>query len=269
MISSICHFCLLSVNNIDLSSNISIMSNYGFYIVYSDNEFIFFRRNIFDFDEDIILYVYGCIVLWGCTDYINIANVLGFNYVMYHESLEYYIYDGNFKFDAGKIYFSRNYDITLQKVAVSYPLSYSSKIWFFEDKMSIISNTALLFAEKVRNYDLYSILIKDIFIEIGQLFIYRYSMYLVVNIIKAPTFIWNQDNTIEKTYIISNREFDINGRVDILESKFDAIKDFLLVLVDEKNYSKTELYEKLITIFIAFEIIIGIVSIILHLYKFM
>ncbi|KAI8819342.1 uncharacterized protein EV422DRAFT_108817 [Fimicolochytrium jonesii] len=96
--------------------------------------------------------------------------------------------------------------------------------------------------------------------KIGQLFIMRINVNLVSNVLDVPEIFWSEP-ALEPLYMAIRGYLEITQRVDLLNQRVSVISDLLDMLKEHQTSSHGEQLEWIVIILIAFEIVIGIVTI--------
>ncbi|KAI8593263.1 hypothetical protein BDZ88DRAFT_474291 [Geranomyces variabilis] len=96
--------------------------------------------------------------------------------------------------------------------------------------------------------------------KIGQLFIMRINVNLVSNVLDVPEIFWSEP-ALEPLYNAIRGYLEITQRVDLLNQRVSVISDLLDMLKEHQTSSHGEQLEWIVIILIAFEIVIGIVTI--------
>ncbi|CAI2165369.1 13409_t:CDS:10 [Funneliformis geosporum] len=96
--------------------------------------------------------------------------------------------------------------------------------------------------------------------KIGQLFIMRINVNLVSNILDSPEIFWSEPS-YEPLYTAIRGYLEISQRVELLNQRVAVISDLLDMLKEHLTSSHGEQLEWIVIVLIAFEIIIGVITI--------
>ena len=103
--------------------------------------------------------------------------------------------------------------------------------------------------------------------KIGQLFIMRINVNLVSNVLDTPEIFWSEP-ALEPIYTAIRGYLEINQRVEVLNQRTSVLSDLLDMLKDHQNSRHGEQLEWIVIILIAFEIVIGIITILFDWYGY-
>ncbi|TPX67419.1 hypothetical protein SpCBS45565_g03807 [Spizellomyces sp. 'palustris'] len=216
-----------------------------------------------------LFFAYGVVVMWGLSEaeeQIVLKELEPFE----EEKLgEDDIEIEEFVFHYNAYYQPRIYNdiITLKnpanymiKLTISHAIAQSVKLALFEglieETIESTKHVPQILAEtgKIRMSR------KSVNKKIGQLFIMRINVNLVSNVLDIPEIFWSEP-ALEPLYMAIRGYLEISQRVDLLNQRVSVISDLLDMLKEHQTSSHGEQLEWIVIILIAFEIIIGIVTI--------
>ena len=218
---------------------------------------------------EILFFDYGVVVMWGLSEAEELAML---------DDLERFEIDRlepdateteQFYFHYNPHFQPRIYNdvITLKnpanfmlKVTISHAIAQSVKLTLFEglieETIDSTKHVPQIMAEEGKIH----MSRKAINQKIGQLFIMRINVNLVSNVLDTPEIFWSEP-ALEPLYRAIRGYLEISQRVDLLNQRVSVISDLLDMLKEHLNSSHGEQLEWIVIILIAFEIIIGIVTI--------
>lgn len=162
-----------------------------------------------------------------------------------------------FKISRDIIYLTEETDLI--KMAVSYPLAQSTKLYRFEESISDIIKRNEFIPYELSLKGKITLSKSEISKERGRIFLERTEIYLNLGFLDTPEFFW-EFSDLEKIYEAVSNYLDIKPRVEILNKKMEIIQDLLTMLSNEQNHLHSAFLETVIIILIAIEIIISIVK---------
>lgn len=155
--------------------------------------------------------------------------------------------------------FILNDDSNLVKLAISYPLSQSTELYYFEEAViTIINRNEFLVNELVKRGRI-KLPQKQLSMERGKIFREISEIYLSYGFLDVPEFFWEYPE-LEPVYQSTANYLDIKPRIEVLNKKLAVIQDLLNMISDEQKHNHSAFLETVIIILIAIEIIINIIK---------
>jgi hypothetical protein len=191
--------------------------------------------------QDIFYFDYGCVVFWGLStaeEQAALAELGPFTVdpvskgelESSYDTLEY-VFDRKanpqrpIRFDRMKL---RSL-ATAEKLALSYPMAQSSKLFVFESKVfDSVEMTRYLPKELAKKGRIDSSK-KALTQLIGELFVEQTEVNLFSSILDTPDFLWENDE-YQNTYQYTRAYLEVDNRVSLLNSRLAVIRDLLDVL---------------------------------------
>nr|KAJ3420811.1 hypothetical protein HK105_005220 [Polyrhizophydium stewartii] len=218
---------------------------------------------------EIMYFDYGVVVMWGLTEaeeHVILDDLEKFEEEhLASDSVE----TEQFYFHYNTFYQPRIYNdiITLRnpanymlKLTISHAIAQSVKLTLFEglieETIESTRHVPQIMAEEGKIH-MSRIAINQ---KIGQLFIMRINVNLVSNVLDTPEIFWSEP-ALEPLYMAIRGYLEISQRVELLNQRVSVISDLLDMLKEHLNSSHGEQLEWIVIILIAFEIIIGIITI--------
>ncbi|RIB04259.1 hypothetical protein C2G38_1988655 [Gigaspora rosea] len=218
---------------------------------------------------EIIFFDYGVVVIWGM-DEVEEKSLLRELFSFEDEKLsEDDVETEEFHFHYDSSYQPRIYNdvITLKhpgnymvKVTISHAIAQSVKMTLFEGLIEETIEATKHIPIKMAETGKVSMSRTAITKKIGQLFIMRININLVSNILDTPEIFWSEP-TYEPLYEAIRGYLEISQRVDLLNQRVAVISDLLDMLKEHLTSSHGEQLEWIVIILIAFEIVIGVITI--------
>ncbi|KAI8909081.1 hypothetical protein EDD86DRAFT_191224 [Gorgonomyces haynaldii] len=218
---------------------------------------------------EILYFDYGVVVMWGYTEQEEqrLLDELGFYEDEPLESKD--METEQFYFHYNTYYQPRIYNdiITLKnpanfmlKITISHAIAQSVKLTLFENKVEETIDDTKHIPQIMAEDGKINMSRTAINQKIGQLFIMRINVNLVSNVLDTPELFWSEP-AIEPLYKAIRGYLEIPQRVELLNQRVGVISDLLDMLKEHLNSSHGEQLEWIVIVLIAFEIIIGIITI--------
>lgn len=221
--------------------------------------------------QDIFYFDYGCVVCWGLSpseekavltelQAFTVDPVSPVELENSFDTMEF-TFDRAanpqrpIKFDRMKLRSLR----TEEKLALSYAMAQSSKLFVFEFKvLQSVERTRYLPKELAQKGKI-SCSKKDLNSLIGQLFVEQTEVNLFSSILDTPDFLWDDDEYFP-TYEYCRSYLEVDDRVQLLNSRLAVIRELLDVLTAQVADNNSTRLEWIIIWLIAIEIVMGIAS---------
>lgn len=221
------------------------------------------------------VFPYGCLVVWGGTDAdcelflsaiiddtvdLCTTPVVGTMYYRYgseglmqRETITLQAHPVGPKTDANVI------ASDLERFAISSGLGQSVKLGTFESSMrSTIQNTKHL-PKQLATTGKSPVSQKDVSRLMGRLFLDRYQYHFNGDLLATPAFILENDKSLS-SYKRVEQYFELRERRESLSSQVQVVQDLYNLLADHITHQNSLALEWAITLMIAFEIIITLVT---------
>ncbi len=225
---------------------------------------------------DIFYFKNGTVVTWNLSKLENkntIQNLGAYcvepNSVMDHDefvveigaSRTYMEPQGYFNVDL--IHIESDMDSTEMRLALSYPLSQSSKLQYFERKIEEFTQQYSPLIEALAKHGKVSRSSKAISKIIGQLFIVKSQVNLTSTYLNPPHFFWQNVN-FESTYAMVRSYMDVPDRVESINQKMDVLNEMLNMLNSQLHHQHGSFLEIIIIVLLCVEILLGFLPFILY-----
>lgn len=159
-----------------------------------------------------------------------------------------------------------NSDYFFHKMVISCAIAQSVKLDYFEEITDDAIDEIKHLPEEVGNVGRTNYTRTDILKFIGRLHKLKINLNLVTNILDEPELLWNFPK-YSGLYESFKHCLEIKTRADILNQRCDVIHGILEILSENINTRNSEKLEKMIIGLIAVSVVVGIVQIIVLLYK--
>ncbi|MCA1932420.1 MAG: RMD1 family protein [Calditerrivibrio sp.] len=213
-----------------------------------------------------IFFNYGVIVLWNIgydTQKHLLEEVKPFQLRSFDkpiiEDFSYSIDESFQQLKITKDIFQLNDFGDMVKIAISYPLSQSTKLYKFEESISDIIKRNENIPVELSQKGKISMTKKEISRERGRIFLEKSQIYLGFGLLDVPEFFWEYSE-LEQIYDKVANYLDVKSRVEVLNKKMEIIQDLLGMLADEQKHIHSSFLEMIIILLIAIEIIISIIK---------
>lgn len=147
----------------------------------------------------------------------------------------------------------------LERLAISCALAQSIKLGAFESALrSTIENTKHLPEELALSGEITASR-SEISRLMGQLFLARYRYHLSGDLLMTPNFFWENELYLP-TYNRVKRYLEVRERGEILNTRVEVMQELYKLLGDELTHKNSMALELAITVMIAFEILLTLIT---------
>lgn len=146
------------------------------------------------------------------------------------------------------------------KLTISHAIAQSTKMTLFEGLIENTINATKQIPQTMSETGKVHMSQSAITKKIGELFIMRINVNLVSNVLDTPEIFWSEPS-LEPLYTAIRGYLEISQRVELLNQRVAVISDLLDMLKEHLTSSHGEQLEWIVIILIAFEILIGIITI--------
>ena len=217
---------------------------------------------------DIFYFAYGCVVLWGFTEEEEQA-ILGAVKEFEKDPMAKPEMD-EFTFSFGDTMTIEEDEIilntknTLTKLAISYGIAQSVKLTTFEETIQKTIDKTKSLPEDLANKGKIAMSRTEISRKMGELFIERNFINLHSETLDTPEFFWNYPE-LEPFYRRTAHYLDVSKRVEVLNKRLTVVHELFEILSNQLNHQHTSRLETIIIVLIVIEVIIAVLSDLLHL----
>ncbi|PKY45565.1 DUF155-domain-containing protein [Rhizophagus irregularis] len=226
--------------------------------------------------SEVFLFEYGVVVIWGMKE--DEEKNLLYELVPFEDEklASDDVETEEFRYHYAASYQPRIYNdvITLKnsgnymiKLTISHAIAQSVKMTLFEglieETIEVTKHIPQTMAETGKVQMSRSAITK----KIGQLFIMRINVNLVSNILDTPEIFWSEPS-YEPLYAAIRGYLEISQRVELLNQRVAVISDLLDMLKEHLTSSHGEQLEWIVIVLIAFEIVIGVITICIDAFSY-
>jgi len=221
-------------------------------------------------DTRIIVFNYGCAVIWLLSNQDQetkkLIHLLSPFVVRPHplisDEFEYEI-TNKAAVKSDKIFLRTDESLNYQMLAVSYALSQSAKLAFFEERIyQTIEETRYIPLALAKSGRI-NLSHKKIAQKIGELYIERSWVNLHTDILDSPEFFWDNPE-YDELYNMARADLSLTQRTSVLNTRLDIIRELFEVLGDELKSRHSTLLEWSIVIMIFIEVTM---TFLIHVFK--
>lgn len=237
----------------------------GYEPKFYDDVIHFKIERLVDEVQDVFLFSYGCIVVWGNGFETAIElldempeHIYGRYESVFEEVTNFQIIENE------KTSIVEENDLLILeedddfiKLSFSHALSQSAKLEFFEFRVSKSIEVTRPLCLELAQKGKVSLSRKKLAQQIGALFGERNSINLDNDILDLPEFFWRRPK-YESYYQMASSYLDINTRLDILNRRLDSIHEVYDILSNELNHLHSSRLEMVIILLIVIEVIMSI-----------
>ena len=144
-----------------------------------------------------------------------------------------------------------------EKLALSYAMAQSSKLFVFESRVLRSLESARYLPRELAMNGKISASKKELNTLIGALFVEQTEVNLFSSILDQPDFLWD-DEEYKDPYQYTRRYLEVDDRVELLNSRLSVIRDLLNVLTAQVAENNSKRLEWIVIWLITIEILLGI-----------
>ncbi len=214
---------------------------------------------------EVLVFKYGCVVFWGSTHYDEklilkrLAKYLT-NPVksLLTDSCQYLLMEGaETEIDEESDLITLGSDAPILKVSISYGLSQSVKLAFFEASVDNTIELTKKIPQELIDYGKISLTRKTLARKMGELFAVKNLINLHSAILDTPEFFWRKPK-YEPYHVMTIAFLDLKTRIDILNKRVDVIHELYVMLSNEQQHLHSARLEWIIICLIMIEIILAL-----------
>ena len=154
------------------------------------------------------------------------------------------------------------------KICIAHAIAQSVKLTLFEGLIEETIESTRSIPRKMAREGKFNMSRREVNKKIGELFIMRINVNLVSNVLDTPEIFWSEPS-LEPLYQAIRGYLEISQRVELLNLRVRVISDLLDMLKEHLTSSHGEYLEWIVIVLIAFEILIGIITITIDLASIM
>jgi len=170
------------------------------------------------------------------------------------EEKYYFTYDNKFLIKSDVFYLPDNKDI---KIAISYAISQSIKLDYFEEEIEKEIEKTKNIPYEIKKYGKTKLKGKEIAKIKWELFITKSLLNLHYDLLDEPDFFWDYPELLPY-YEKAKNYLDITDRIEVLNKKLSVIEEIFEMLTDEINHKHEVFLEWIIIGLIVIEVFISI-----------
>ncbi|MBT6206789.1 MAG: sporulation protein RMD1 [Francisellaceae bacterium] len=263
-------FTYSSLSNFNIKSTYAFLSKNHQVTKYNDVYHIKMSdKSEFDNEGDVFIFPYGALVTWGltdeqediiCNDLMKFTNDPTLH--IYDDDLYTYGYETDNSIKDDHITVDDN-DI-LKKLACSFALAQSAKLGAFENSIRHTINATKDLPEQLAKNGKIHLSAKEIRKIMGRIFIDRSSINLYIELLDTPNFFWDKTE-LEPFYEMLTEYVDQEGRLKIINTRLDLMRELMEMLVAELNNQHSSKLEWIIIILIFIEVTVTFAKEVFHI----
>lgn len=217
------------------------------------------------------VFAYGCLVVWGSQDDADdflahtVEDALELRAVPAVDTMEFVHGDAPLlhrdviTLQSSTINEGDRLDPGLERLAISCGLAQSIKLGAFESAMrKTIENTRHLPEELARSGKITASR-QEVAKLMGQLFLDRYRYHLSGDLLMTPAFFWENEQYLP-SYRRVERYLEVRARGEVLNKRVEVVQELYKLLGEEVNQRNSVALELAITVMIAFEILLTLLT---------
>lgn len=219
------------------------------------------------------VFSYGCMVVWGTQqdsdDFLSLVveDAIELRPSPAVDSMEYvYGENGNLKRDVITLERKRKgvddadyLDPVLQRMAISCGLAQSIKLGAFESAMRATIESTRHLPEQLAFTGEITASRREVSRLMGQLFLDRYRYHLSGDLLMTPAFFWENEQYLP-SYRRVERYLELRERGEVLNKRVEVVQELYQLLGEELNNQNSAALELAITMMIAFEILLTLIT---------
>lgn len=216
----------------------------------------------------IFIFSYGCVTFWNLSieeeeDFINrldmmtdAATVQNFDTFEYTIGKSQKILQDVITLDSSK-------SIDLQMLAVSYGLSQSQALAYFEERINKQVAQTKFIAQDMATHGRIPLSRKEISKKMGEVILERNLVNLHTDILDTPGFIWDHSE-YNNLYEMTLLDLDFHSRTEVLNTRMSILKDLFEIMGDAVHSRHATALEWIIVILISMEVVL---TLLIHVFK--
>lgn len=147
------------------------------------------------------------------------------------------------------------------KLAISHAIAQSTKLCFFEERMSETMLDAQHVPKRLALTGELNMTRTEIVKILGRLFKSRVDINLSSNILDVPNFFWDSEPTLHPLYVAIREYLEIDPRIKVLNERCRVFLDLAEILADSVADSKMSYITWIIIILIVISIIVTVTEV--------
>ena len=211
-------------------------------------------------ESDIFIFAYGCIVFWSSSPEVEKQILKNLSVFEVSPAARQEMDTLRFEIDPEEHSpLMQNDRITLtsdnmmERAAVSYGLSQSVKLSFFEFTAQTVTGEIEKYPQQLAAHGKIFLSRKEIARKMGKIFLVRSSINLHTDLLDTPEFFWDYPE-YESFYKMATKDLDVSQRTEVLNKRLDMIQELYSMLTAELQHGHSSLLEWIIIILISVEI---------------
>lgn len=147
------------------------------------------------------------------------------------------------------------------KLAISHALAQSTKLAVYEERLQQIVHSTAHLPEMLATTGKVGITSKQIARLIGQVFLQRSAVNLLSSVLDTPEYFWSAPDHLQVLYKRVCEYLEIETRVEVLNTRFVVLQEFLDLLREHQNNKHMVRLEWIVIWLIVVEVIVGLVEV--------
>lgn len=220
------------------------------------------------------MFPYGCMVVWGTQqdsdDFLSLVveDAVELRPSPAVDSMQYtYGEHGSLKRDVITLEMvvgrvdddADSLDPILQRMAISSGLAQSIKLAAFESAMRATIESTRHLPEQLASTGEITASRREVSRLMGQLFLDRYRYHLSGDLLMTPAFFWENEQYLP-SYRRVERYLELRERGEVLSKRVEVVQELYQLLGEELNNQNSAALELAITLMIAFEILLTLIT---------
>jgi uncharacterized Rmd1/YagE family protein len=214
----------------------------------------------------IFIFKFGVVIFWNFSEYGETRQLKLLNSVMVKPLKANKIEKDFMIFDVDFVENSKIEDNTIylqsegleEKFGHAYAFAQSLKLEIFETKISKTMEKTKSIPKNLAKKGVIDLQKKDVYKMIGKIFMLRSSVNFLTGMLDVPDCFWDNDE-IEKVYMDAREYYDIDDRIEIINSRLSLIKEMYDMLNDDLHNKHANYLEWIVVILVFAELFIEIV----------
>ena len=208
--------------------------------------------------QHLFFFDFGCLVCWGCSEAeeMEVVDLIQPAVKMFEVHVgpaeeDDMIYHSPAEGGTRQLKF-RNDEMTLsssssvEKFAISFAFAQSTKLSVDEQNVDQTIAQSRVYPEALAQTGHVPLTQKDVHKKVGELFIFRYKIFLDSSLWNTPEFFWHNPDEYEEIYLKAKQYLDIDKRMEVLQQRLDVVRELYGMLVDSMNNEQASYMEWLI-----------------------
>lgn len=211
-------------------------------------------------ERHLFIFYYGCVVFWNFTpaeeeDFLKRLKFISDRSFAPDCDIFEYETGEEQKVFQDLITLDKNQPLDMQMLAVSFGLSQSQALSYFENSVNAQIEDTKFIAQDMAIRGNIGLSRRDISKKMGAVMVQRNSVNLHTDILDTPAFVWDHPE-YDELYQLTLSDLEFRNRTEVLNSRMSILKDLFEVMGNEVHNRHSAALEWIIIILISVEVVL-------------